>query len=84
MLVAVNELWRRRSLGWRTASEAWGARAPLVVDRDAFREEVHDRSSRIAAALTARGDPAEMAERLAIVQALESHGYLRQEKGGWC
>jgi hypothetical protein len=84
MLVAVNELWRRRSLGWRTASEAWRARAPLVVDRDAFREEVHDRRSRIAAALTARGDPVEMAERLAIVQALESHGYLRQEKGGWC
>jgi hypothetical protein len=84
MLEAVNELWRRRSLGWQTASELWRARAPLVVDRDAFREEVHDRRRRIAEALAARGDPVELAERLAIVQTLESHGYLRQEKGGWC
>jgi transposase-like protein len=84
MLAAVNEYWPRRSLGWRTPADAWRARAPLVEDRDALREEVHDRATRIAMTMKHRGDAAELAERLAIERALELRGYLRQTIGGWC
>lgn len=84
MLESVNTLWPRCTLGWKTAAEVWNARAPLVVDRSAFREEVHERASRIQRALTNRGQPADLAERLAIEQTLKRRGYLRQQIGGWC
>lgn len=84
MLEAVNENWPRRSLAWRTPGDAWRARAPIVEDRDALREEVHDRAKRIAMTMKHRGDAADLAERLAIVRALELRGYLRQTIGGWC
>jgi hypothetical protein len=81
MLQALNKLWRRRTLGWKTAYEAWSARARLSVDRRALREEVTERAARIG---QHRGKPADLAERLAIEQALESRGYLHQQPGGWC
>lgn len=84
MLEAVNKLWRRRTLGWRTAHEAWSERSCLRVDRRALREEVSERAARIGRQLVCRGKPADLAERLAIEQALESRGYLRQTIGGWC
>lgn len=84
MLAAVNGLWRRRTLGWRTASEIWAARPRITVDRRALREEVKERAARIAPLLKRRGQPADLAERLAIEQALESRGLLRKEVGGWC
>lgn len=84
MLEAVNKLWRRRTLAWRSAFEAWSARAPIAVDRRALREEVSERAARIAQQLQHRGKPADLAERLAIEQALESRGYLRRQIGGWC
>lgn len=84
ILEAVNKLWRRRTLDWRTAYEAWSARPRLDIDRRALREEVSERAARIARQLQHRGKPADLAERLAIEQALESRGYLRQEIGGWC
>jgi transposase-like protein len=84
MLTSVNELWRRRTLGWKTASELWNERPKLMVDRRALREEVKDRASRIARELERRGGPADLAERLAIEQTLELKGYLRKEVGGWC
>lgn len=84
MLHGVNEVWRRRTLGWRTAAEAWNERPRLQIDRRALREEVQERTSRIARELECRGKPADLAERLAIEQALQSRGYLRQEIGGWC
>lgn len=84
MLEAVNRLWRRRTLAWRSAFEAWSTRKPLQVDRTALREEVSERAARIAQQLQCRGKPADLAERLAIEQALESRGYLRREIGGWC
>ena len=84
MLEAVNKLWRRRTLAWRTAHELWSERKPLCVDRRVLREEVSERAARIARQLQRRGNPADMAERLAIEQALESRGYLRREIGGWC
>jgi hypothetical protein len=81
---AVNELWRRRTLGWKTASEVWVARPRLAVDRRALREEVMERTARIGRELERRGHPADLAERLAIEQALTTRGYLRQTVGGWC
>lgn len=84
MLDRVNRLWRRRTLGWKTAAEAWSARPPLTVDRAALREEVQDRAQRIARKLSGRGHPADLAERLAIEQTLTRMGYLRRETGGWC
>lgn len=43
-----------------------------------------DRAARIARTLEGRGQPADMAERLAIEQTLTRMGYLRPEIGGWC
>jgi hypothetical protein len=83
MLAAVNEHWPRRSLGWRIPADVWRARAPLVEDRDALREEVHDQATQIATTMKHRGDAAGLAERLAIVRALELRGHLRQTIIGW-
>lgn len=84
MIRCVNDLWRRRSLHWQTAAEAWNARPPMNVDRDAFREEVHERALQIENELKRRDRPAHLAERLGIERTLERMGYLRQELGGWC
>jgi transposase InsO family protein len=84
ILEAVNKLWRRRALNWRTPYEVWSARARLDVDRDALREEVKERAFRINRTMNRRGKPADLAERLAIEQALQARGYLRKEVGGWC
>jgi transposase InsO family protein len=84
MLKAVNALWPRPSLHWHTAAEAWNARQPLTIDRNMFREEVHDRALRIARTLKVRGQPADLAERIAIERTLEHRGYLRRKPGGWC
>jgi len=84
ILEAVNKLWRRRTLGWKTAYEAWSARPRLEIDRRALREEVSERAAGIRRHMQCRGKPADLAERLAIEQALETRGYLRQQIGGWC
>jgi hypothetical protein len=84
MLQAVNTLWRRRSLNWRTASELWNARPRFTIDRRAFHEEVHDRAIRIARTLNVQAQPADLAERLAIERTLEHRGLLQREPGGWC
>jgi hypothetical protein len=84
MLEAVNKLWRRRTLNWHTAYEAWSSRAHLQIDRRALREEVNERACRINRLMNCRGKPADLAQRLAIEQALEARGYLRKEAGGWC
>lgn len=82
--VSVNEIWKRRTLGWRTATEVWQSRVRLSVDRQALREEVQERTAHLVRVLQRRGQPADLAERLAIEQMLASHGYLRQRLGGWC
>lgn len=84
MIDRINRLWPRRSLGWGTAADAWSARPPLAIDRTTLRKEVMDRAARIARTLDVRGQPADLAERLAIEQVLAQRGYLRQEIGGWC
>src|ERR1700741_4814011 len=82
MLAGVNGLWGRRTLGWTPAGGAWRARPPLAVDRDALHEEVRERARAIARRPSGRGQPADLAERLAIEQTLTRMGYLRQELGG--
>lgn len=84
MLDSVNNLWSRRTLNWKTAAEIWNARPRLVFDRNAFREEVTERTARIARKLTHRGSPADLPERLAIEQTLTKWGYVIQRSGGWC
>jgi hypothetical protein len=79
MRVALNDNWRRRSLGWSTASEAWAARrSPSSALRDSFRQQVYDRAARIERHLDHHND---LAMRLAIEQALQQRGYLRLERG---
>jgi transposase InsO family protein len=84
MLRGVNEMWRRRTLSWKTAREAWYARPELEIDRKALREEVNELAARIGRELQGRGRPADLAQRLAIEQALETRGFLHQQVGGWC
>lgn len=83
-LHAVNTIWRRRTLGWQSASQVWAARPRIEVNRSELRAEVDERAARIGRQLQRRGQPADYAERLAIEQALATRGYLRQTLGGWC
>ena len=84
MLAALNGLWRRPTLGWRTAREVWSGRPAVVVDRRALREEVRDEAERLTRKLAPRGDAADLAQRLAIEHALTRRGLLRREARGWC
>jgi transposase len=84
MRAALNGIWRRRSLGWRTAAEVWEARPPIEVDRDELRDEVSDRAARLREHLAGRPDAVELAGRLAIEQALMERKLISREAGGWC
>src|SRR5262249_35550163 len=44
---ALNGLWRRPTLGWRTAEQLWNERSPLIEDRSKMREETRERAQRI-------------------------------------
>lgn len=79
---ALNRLWRRPTLGWCTAEEVWQMRPPLDVDRDALRLEVQDRAARLRRHLEGSGQPADLADRLAIEHALAARGLLRVQHGG--
>jgi hypothetical protein len=80
----LNNLWPRRSLGFKTPADAWKGRPVVVEDRSALRAEVADLEERIRLHGTARVGPASLAERLAIEAALVHRGWLRREEGGWC
>lgn len=81
MVQALNESWRRRRLGWRTATEAWQMRPHLDVNRTELRAEVEDRWTRLA---SGHGVSHDLAWRLAIEQVLTARGLLRVVNGGWC
>jgi hypothetical protein len=83
-LESLNALWRRRGLRWQTAAEVWSMRPKIEIDRQALSDEIEDRAAHIGRELQRRGKPADLARRLAIEQALETRGYLRQTIGGWC
>lgn len=81
MLDALNGLWRRRTLDWRTAQEVWDERATLLDDRESLRREVID----------AVGESTDLNDlrsawlvRRGIELALTNRGYLKREAGGWC
>jgi hypothetical protein len=84
MLDAVNTTWRRRTLRWKTASEVWNERPLLEIDREAWIDDVNVRAVHIGRELQRRGQPVDLAQRLAIEQALENRGFLRRTIGGWC
>jgi hypothetical protein len=72
--------WRRSTLGWQTAAEAWSARPHQQLNRSEFRRQVTDRACRIQA----RGGVSDgLAWRLAIEQMLVKWGLLRITKEGW-
>ena len=82
---ALNTHWRRRSLDWKTAAEAWKERPLMHVDRTALRDEVCDRTARIlfdnrhSTRMTQ-----DLASRFAIETALTRRGFLQRQPGGWC
>ncbi len=84
MMLALNGRWRRSTLGWRTAEEAWQARPRLHVDRKALADEVNDRAAHLSHSLAESPRTDQLAWRIAVKQALIERGLLRVEKGGWC
>jgi hypothetical protein len=84
MMKALNSKWRRRTLAWKTATEIWATRPKLDVDRGELQEEVTERTARIRRRARLRGEPRDLAARLAIEQALVRRGLLKREFGGWC
>lgn len=84
MIYCLNTLWPRRSLGWKTAVQAWNARSDLNIDRHAFKKEVQDRARHLERHIDLRAKPADLVGRLAIEQTLENLGYLHRQNGGWC
>jgi hypothetical protein len=81
---ALNGAWSRRTLGWRTAETVWEARPVLDVDRSDLKKEVDHLTACIACNLIDRGGPADLAERLAIEQALINRGLLTLTEGARC
>ncbi len=85
MMSALNACWRRGTLRWLTAAEAWAMRPALHVDRDALRTEVEEKSARLRRTLrldcATRSD---LAWRIAVRHALVRRGFLRVIEGGWC
>jgi transposase InsO family protein len=84
MIYCLNTKWPRRSLGWKTAAEAWNARSNIRIDRQAFRKQVQDRARHLERHIDLRAKPADLIERLAIEQTLTELGYLHRQTGGWC
>lgn len=84
MMRALNGLWRRRELGFKTAAEVWKARPQLPLSRVAFRQEVERRTAALQNRVKLRGKPADFPRRLAIEQTLLRHGLLVRKTGGWC
>jgi transposase-like protein len=74
---ALNTKWRRPTLGWQTAAEAWLARPQLDEDRDALLADVNERARRLA---DHNLEPS-LAMRLAIEQALIERGFLQLTPG---
>lgn len=84
MIHCLNTMWPRRALGWKTAAEAWNARADIRIDRQAFTKEVQSRARHLERNVDLRAKPADLIERLAIEQTLGNLRYLHRQKGGWC
>lgn len=77
MTSALNRLWRRPTLDWRTAEEVWMQRRPLTENRRDLHQWVQARADQ----LRNRGLRDDLAMRLAIEQALSERGYLKVTPG---
>jgi transposase-like protein len=77
MKSALNERWRRPTLGWRSAAQVWATRRSFDDERASFLDEVDKRAAR----LRGTGIDQRLAMRLAIEQALTQRGYLRVTPG---
>ena len=84
MIYCLNTLWPRRSLGWKTATQAWKERSGISIDRQSFKEEVRNRARHLERQIDLRAKPADLIQRLAIEQTLQNLGYLHRQNGGWC
>ena len=84
MMRALNGRWRRRTLGWKTASEIWQRRSAVRVDRARLQKEVERGAEALRHKPALRGKPSDLPVRLAIEHALARRGLLRRERGGWC
>jgi transposase-like protein len=82
--VLLNTQLARRSLGWCTAEARWCQRPTLHVDRPALREEIAERDARYRARLAQqpRGVDVGLAYRLAVINTLKQHDWLRLESRG--
>lgn len=78
---ALNSLWKRPSLAWSTAADAWTPTRFSIQHRSMFGEEVHTHAERLHADCDVAKD---VAERLAVQQALARHGYLRLDERTAC
>ena len=84
MKTALNALWPRRTLGWSTAALMWNRRRTPTVNRDALRQRVSDRASRLREELPPKAIALGTHHRLAIEHELVSLGLLELQPGGWC
>jgi hypothetical protein len=84
MMAALNDQWRRATLGWCTSGELWRRRPTLDVDRKQLFRDVHQRAVSLARTLDSTPRARAIAWRLAVKQALVERGLLRVENGGWC
>ncbi len=84
MTHALNELWRRRTLDWKTAGELWRCRPNLQENRIELRHEVSELAARFERQLADHRDAHDRAWRLAIEHALTQRGYLHVDNGRWC
>jgi hypothetical protein len=82
MLNVLSAVWKRASLGYKTAREVWMERRPVLVDRAALRDEVRSLAVRITRTLSLAGEPTYQADRFAIEAALTRRGFLRRVHGG--
>jgi len=78
---AVNERWRRRTLGYQTAGERWRARRRLELDRDDFARRVTDRARQLRSSSDAAILSEDVVTRLAIEHTLRQMNLLRIDSG---
>jgi hypothetical protein len=84
MIAALNDAWRRPTLGWRTAREVWQARPCFDQDRESLHADVDDYLRRLRERPRDDTIQEDLMERLAVELALAKRGYLKREIGGWC
>jgi len=80
MLDALNRLWPRRALCWKTPLDVWTTRPDVRENRDLLRQDVEGKML----CWRQKGVPESAAMRLAVIAALTERGYLRVDGGRAC